>query len=236
MFEFSKCTRGSPHHPPLVFLHGFLGCKEDWEEMLPFFEKQFFCIAVDLPGHGATPYCEDILGALKSELVFKPILVGYSMGGRLAMQLQECAEAIVVLSGHPGLETEEEKAARRKIDEQWSKKLETMPIDGFITEWYQQPIFQTLGSIPKRRLNQNPQHLANVMQQLSLANQPHFNQFSRPALFLYGEEDLKYRQLYYTLPKTVSVRSIKNCGHAIPIENAKEAAEIILHWLNDANS
>jgi 2-succinyl-6-hydroxy-2,4-cyclohexadiene-1-carboxylate synthase len=235
MFEFSKCTRGDPRRPPLIFLHGFLGCKEDWEETLPFFERQFYCIALDLPGHGATPYCEDILGALKRELQ-QPIIVGYSMGGRIALQLQESTKAIVVLSGHPGLESEEEKAARRKVDEQWCEKLGSMSIDAFIAQWYQQPIFQTLGSIPKRRLSQNPQDLARVLRQMSLANQPHFTRFSRPALFLHGEEDLKYRQLYNTLPKSVSVHSIKNCGHAIPMENAKGGAEAILNWLNDANS
>jgi len=225
----------------LIFLHGFLGSKEDWKEMLPFFENHFFCVAYDLPGHGSTPYSDDILSVLKKEMrkisLLKPVLVGYSMGGRIILQLQEYAAALVTLSAHPGLVTKKEKEKRREIDEIWYEKLLTLPFDAFLDLWYAQPIFQSLTRkrpllqlIVKRRIDQNSQDLACVMRQLSLANQPQITRFLCPALFMYGEEDLKYRKLYRKLPKTVSVRSIKNSGHAIHLENARECAEEILNW------
>jgi pimeloyl-ACP methyl ester carboxylesterase len=65
---------------------------------------------------------------------------------------------------------------------------------------------------------------------LSLADQPHITEFLCPTLFIYGEEDLKYRELYCKLPKTVSVRSIKNCGHCVHLENAPDCAKEILNW------
>jgi 2-succinyl-6-hydroxy-2,4-cyclohexadiene-1-carboxylate synthase len=247
MFEFSKLTCGDPSHPPLIFLHGFLGAKEDWEAAFSFFQRHFFCIAFDLPGHGSTPYSEHVLSDLKTMLEkissTKPILIGYSMGGRIALQLQECATAIIALSAHPGLATKKEKEERRRIDEMWREKLLELPFDTFFTEWYAQPIFQSLPRHPsllqamvKRRMRQNPQNLARVLQQLSLANQPSIARFHCPTLFLHGEEDLKYQQLYCRLPKTVSVRSIKNCSHAIHLENAQGCAEEILNWLDNSHA
>jgi 2-succinyl-6-hydroxy-2,4-cyclohexadiene-1-carboxylate synthase len=243
MFEFCKFTCGDPCQPPLIFLHGFLGAKEDWENMFPFFEKRFFCTAYDLPGHGSTPHSEDILSALKNEIqtMFrtKPILIGYSLGGRIALQLQEYASALVALSAHPGLADKKEKEERRKVDRRWSEKLISLPFDVFFAEWYEQPIFHSLRrNLPllqlllKRRMKQNPQDLARVLQQLSLANQPNMTQFLIPALFIHGEEDLKYRELYCRLPEKVAVRSIKHSGHAVHLENARACAEEILNWLD----
>ena len=65
MLKLSKLTCGNPRQPPLIFFHGFLVSKEDWEGMLPFFQDRFFCIAYDLPGHGQSPYSEEILKTIK---------------------------------------------------------------------------------------------------------------------------------------------------------------------------
>jgi 2-succinyl-6-hydroxy-2,4-cyclohexadiene-1-carboxylate synthase len=226
-------TRGNPHDPPLIFLHGFLGAKEDWTDVFPYFEGHFYSIAIDLPGHGSAPYCENVLSALKKILQMyspKPIIVGYSMGGRIAMQLQEYASSLVILSAHPGLATQAEREAREKIDAMWSEKILQLPFEQFLTEWYAQPIFQSF-SLIDRRMKQDPQALSKMMLQLSLANQ-HISPISCPALFVYGEEDLKYRELYCRLP---NARGIPGCGHVVHLEKPKECAQLILDWLLHAN-
>jgi 2-succinyl-6-hydroxy-2,4-cyclohexadiene-1-carboxylate synthase len=214
-----------------------LGCKEDWEEMIPFFEGSYYCIAVDLPGHGATPYSENITSTLREEIRQmggeKPILVGYSMGGRLALELMDEAKSLIVLSGHPGLQTEEEKAERMAIDEQWSEKLLTLPLETFLTQWYEQPIFHHVPqSILNRRMSQNPRELSLVLRQKSLAHQKRYDDFSCPTLFVCGEYDLKYRQLYVELPKTVEVSVVDGSSHAVHIENAALCSKLILNWLD----
>jgi len=240
MDQCSTITRGSPHLPPLIFYHGFMGAKEDWMDMLPFFEKRYHCIALDLPGHGATPYCEGILATLKAAVIMhtKPILIGYSMGGRIALQLQQSASAVVALSAHPGLTDEKEREARMKMDEAWGEKLLHFPFAEFLEQWYAQPIFQDLQNKPallqnilNKRMHQNPLALAQVIKQLSLATLPVVASFSCPTLFIHGEEDLKYRELYAKLPKTVSVRGIKDCGHMVHLEKPQESAQHILNWL-----
>jgi 2-succinyl-6-hydroxy-2,4-cyclohexadiene-1-carboxylate synthase len=244
MLKYSAITRGNAGRPPLIFLHGFLGAKEDWAEMLSVFEGEYYCIALDLPGHGETPYCEEILPVLKEAVkIYAPAtFVGYSMGGRIALQLREYASAIVALSAHPGLATPNEREARWKIDEEWSEKLLCLPFEKFLDEWYGQSVFgdlktkpEFLESVMKRRARQNPAALSQAMRQLSIAKLP-AAEFSLPTLFVYGEEDLKYRELYARLPKNVAVQGIRNSGHIAHLEKPKECAEIILNWLTYANA
>lgn len=55
----------------------------------------------------------------------RKILVGYSMGGRLALHaLLEGGlwDAAILISPHPGLESEEERAARRAGDAEWGSR------------------------------------------------------------------------------------------------------------------
>jgi 2-succinyl-6-hydroxy-2,4-cyclohexadiene-1-carboxylate synthase len=243
MFKLNTVTRGNPGHPPLIFLHGFLGAKEDWASMFPFFESRFFCIAFDLPGHARTAYSDDILSTIKTAIdgitSTKPLLIGYSMGGRIALQLQESASALIALSAHPGLASREEKETRKRIDQEWADKLLHLPFDTFLAEWYTQPIFHSflhnptfLKTLIKRRKRQNPKHLALVLKQMSLVHQKRIKCFLCPTLFMYGEEDWKYRQLYCKLPQTVAVRSVKDAAHAVHLENPTHCAEQILTWLD----
>jgi 2-succinyl-6-hydroxy-2,4-cyclohexadiene-1-carboxylate synthase len=237
--SFSKFTRGDPCNPALVFLHGFLGCKEDWEEMLPFFEQSYFCVALDLPGHGRTPYSEKIIHTLREELLQlkeKPTLIGYSMGGRLALECMDIAKALVILSGHPGLHTEQEKQERVKTDQQWSEKLLALPLETFLSQWYTQPLFHSMPrSVLERRMKQDPQALSAIFLQLSLAHQRRHRAFSCPTLFLYGEYDEKYRKLYFELSTIAAVREVQKCGHTLHFENAAGCAERILNWLSEEN-
>jgi pimeloyl-ACP methyl ester carboxylesterase/L-alanine-DL-glutamate epimerase-like enolase superfamily enzyme len=59
---------GDPSHPPILLIHGFLGCKEDWDPIVSQLTKsRHSCICVDLPGHGdSVPVGRRSTGALNS--------------------------------------------------------------------------------------------------------------------------------------------------------------------------
>lgn len=82
--------------PPLVFVHGF-GCSHtDWQAQVAHFSPRHRCVAVDLPGHGATPAPAELPGiascgaevaALLRALALPPaVLVGHSMGCRVVLE------------------------------------------------------------------------------------------------------------------------------------------------------
>lgn len=218
----------------LIFLHGFLGCKEDWVPVCAGLSPFAACHALDLPGHGTAPpitehYLETVHAQIQS-LCPTPIVVGYSMGGRLALQLAEryAYPHVIVLSAYIGAETE----ARLKRDLEWVQKLRTMDMHAFLREWYDQPLFASLKERPElledivqRRSAQDPDRMAEVLSMLSVARLPPIHTFPKRCLFLYGERDEKYKALYATLPHA---RSVSGSGHVVHLENPEQCAQHIL--------
>jgi 2-succinyl-6-hydroxy-2,4-cyclohexadiene-1-carboxylate synthase len=235
---------GSSTHPPLLFLHGFLGVKEDWEEVISHLKDTFQCYAFDLPGHGESAFHPHLLEALCSTFLSLKLhcapIVGYSMGGRLSLFLKQhfpnYFQQLILLGVHTGLKTNAEKNMRWLQDLNWCETLETQPFETFLKNWYDQPLFHSLKKKPelyakilKRRSLQNPRHMAEILRSFSLAWQPAL-EFSKGTLFLHGEEDLSFDALYRTLPSHVTVKKIANCGHLLHLENPKAVAETIKHF------
>lgn len=200
---------------PLVFLHGALGTSADWEPVCSFLPP-CRCIAFDLPGHGKSPFVKDFVINIP-----RFHLIGYSMGGRIAMAYaqknpQQVA-SLTVMSTHPGLKTEEEKAARLKSDYEWAELLFTLPIDEFLFRWYNQAIFKPFRPDLTMRKRQNIPDLAAAFIHFSLAKQP----FYEIDEGLVGERDEKFRALYK------NPVLIPEAGHMVHLENPAFVAKII---------
>jgi pimeloyl-ACP methyl ester carboxylesterase len=81
--------------PTLVFLHYFSGAAASWQWVITDLQADFHCIALDLPGFGQAPpletpslknysaYIWDVLSGLG---VDRCVLIGHSMGGKMALQ------------------------------------------------------------------------------------------------------------------------------------------------------
>ena len=87
---------GVPDGTPVVVLHGLLGSGANWQSVArEWFASGYRVLLVDLPNHGRSPRSAEIsYPAMASELsgffdrtgVERAILVGHSMGGKVAMQ------------------------------------------------------------------------------------------------------------------------------------------------------
>ncbi len=230
----------------LIFLHGFLGCPEDWEEVISHL-PQFHCIPIAIPQSGAI--VQDLRHHIRTTYPEKPHCIGYSMGGRIALQLTDLCASTTAISAHPGLSDAKEKEQRLLLDSVWIDQLRTLPFELFLERWYAQPLFASLHNKPdllqkilSRRIHQNPEHLATMMEQLSLAKQPRTSpEILSSTCFIFGELDEKYRalgrpedasttgnhmwnQVRYQLP---CVKMIPNAGHALHLEQPAECAHAI---------
>lgn len=87
---------GGAGKPPLVILHGFLGSSRNWQTAGRDLAERFHVLALDLRNHGSSPHAEemsyealvdDVLGWLDRNDVERPVLLGHSMGGKVAMRL-----------------------------------------------------------------------------------------------------------------------------------------------------
>lgn len=216
--------RGQPGRPVLLFLHGFLGCGEDWTAMAGHFESEYALLTVDLPGHGGShqladsdpsPYsmagCAAQLGHLLDRYEIETChAVGYSMGSRLALYLAvnhaDRFDHVVIESGSPGLKTEAEREERRRRDAELARDLTSGPLDNFLDRWYNQPLFATLDQtgesfrlMRERRLTNTPEGLALSLEHMGTGAQPSLwealsSVLSR-VLFIAGEKDRKFYRL-----------------------------------------
>jgi len=214
----NEITQGSG--PTVVFLHGFLGTNADWEPVCSNL-TDLHCIAVDLPGHGKSPFEEKMDLDIEAE---RFVLVGYSLGGRLAMRYAaehpERIKSLVLISAHPGFTSDAEKQKRLLSDAKWAELLLELPIDEFLAQWYDQPLFHPYKPDLSMRRMQNKEALAAALMHYSLGKQPRYE--TNGALVLVGERDSKFRSLY-TNPVI-----IPDAGHMAHLENPKAIASEIL--------
>ncbi|MEL2303640.1 alpha/beta fold hydrolase, partial [Klebsiella pneumoniae] len=160
---------------------------------------------VDLPGHGGSAAIrvdgfDDVTGLLRKTLVSYNILnfwlVGYSLGGRVAM-MAACQGmpglcGVIVEGGHPGLQNAEQRTERQRSDRQWAQRFRTEPLTAVFSDWYQQPVFSSPNDEQSRELvslrsNKNGATLAALLEAASLALPPHFraNLSARTFAFYY---------------------------------------------------
>ncbi len=152
MILHAQAKHGKPGLPWLVFCTVFSGDCHEWQEVGEAF-ADYSRLYVDLPGHGGSATIsvdgfDDVTGLLCKILVSYNILnfwlVGYSLGGRVAM-MAACQElaglcGVVVEGGHPGLQNAEQRAERQRSDRQWAQRFRTEPLTAVFADWYQQPV------------------------------------------------------------------------------------------------
>lgn len=227
---------GNKSLPPLIFLHGLFGSMEDFFPMIDLLKQDFYCIGIDLPGHGLSPpldplnflsIVDKLLEAILALKLENPSLVGYSLGGRLAMLLHKQSSSsfhkVIILSAHPGLEPEE-IPQRILLENDWLKLLEELPLSDFLVKWYNQPLFQTLSpeALISKRVQGNKKALVDMMSKLKLSHQPsvwdHLNKTQDKWLFMSGEKDAAYTNLYKKLSPLCARVIIPKVSHAIHLE------------------
>lgn len=239
---------GNSNLPNLVLLHGFLGNKDDWCDVVLLLKNHFHCICVDFPGHGDSDNiflpipgfesCADlVIQTLKYYAVEQFHLLGYSLGGRIALHIaqimvQQTPKKLLSLqleSCHPGLLSDSDKYARKKNDQAWAEKLAQLPIKQFLSLWYQQAVFNELTSEQKSELvslrsQNNADSLLTCYQATSLALQN--DMWQLPLLlidegittcFYAGSKDSKFSALAKKWQNLAQIKviSIENLGHNI---------------------
>ncbi len=258
MIEFHAIRTGQG--PILLFLHGFMGSSADWWPVMEHLQNDFCCIAVDLPGHGQTqvqdPQCfameqtaEHLVNWLQRQKIQPDLLMGYSMGGRLALycalSFPQVFPQAVLESASPGLRKDEDRKARQIKDFQHSMAIENN-FHNFLTIWYEQSLFVSLKRYPQafdammqRRLKNSPQNLSCSLRKMGTGSQPNLweklTHHSHPLLLLAGELDPKYVDLNRTMVEqcpSAQLKIIANAGHNIHLENPAAIAHQLRRFLS----
>jgi 2-succinyl-6-hydroxy-2,4-cyclohexadiene-1-carboxylate synthase len=252
---------GSPDHLVVLFLHGFMGSSADWKYAVTAIEDRAFCIALDLPGQGGSlklaPEAYTMEGTARAVVstldeleARRPVIVGYSMGGRLALYLalrypERCA-GLFLESASPGLESAGERAARTEADEEKAKRLESGDFETFLRDWYRQPLFAPLAreerllrrTIEARRRN-DPPELARSLRGMGTGSQPSLWEdlegLTVPAFAVAGELDGKYAGIssrMASLSPKVEPMVVPGVGHNVHDEAPAEFVALLGGFLD----
>ncbi len=248
---------GPPAAPPLVLLHGFLGRSDDWTPVAERLGWNPNLAAVDLPGHGAAcglparAYTMDgaadaLADTLDWMLGASAILVGYSMGGRLALHLAlrhpERVTGLVLIASSPGLRTDEEQMARRALDAERAREI-TADLPGFLDRWYRQPLFASLDDTTRARLiadrrdYNDPAELGRSLAGMGTGAQESLWEQLRslrvPTWAVAGGRDAKFVALACQMAEAGPVTPVvlPGVGHAIPGEAPAALAALLRRLL-----
>lgn len=248
--------------PPLLLLHGFTGSARSWDAFLPNWSESYEVITIDLIGHGesASPSdparysmahaVDDIVALLHILNLSKITLLGYSMGGRLALSLAiehpSLVEALILESSTPGLETEAERRARVAQDHKLADQIEQHGIAWFVDYWEQIPLFAPVKKLPahmqlalrEQRLRNNVVGLANSLRGMGTgAQRSNWNALSSldiPVLLIVGELDRKFYDIAMHMSthiRNCTVMPVAATGHLVHVEQPQIFDTIVMDYL-----
>lgn len=159
-------------------------------------------------------------------------LLGYSMGGRLALhsllEKNHPWQAAIIIGAHPGLEDPAERDARLSTDAEWATKALLGSWEEFTTAWNAQAILAstTIHSAQDiNRLALRRREIARSFVDWSLgAQKPLWDELPKidiPVLWVVGEKDEKFRALAERATQLLPQAKLAiapHAGHRVPWE------------------
>ncbi|MBF0443128.1 MAG: 2-succinyl-6-hydroxy-2,4-cyclohexadiene-1-carboxylate synthase [Oligoflexales bacterium] len=251
-----------------IFIHGFMGAADDFTYAIDHLEKKidlpFNVLSLDLPCHGNSINDEpskddsidniaDMIHDLVMEKGWKAnILVGYSMGGRIALSFAIkyplLSKALVMESTSPGIDDEDERKAREFFDRNLFSELlkndDQEKFKSFLHSWYKNPIFSGIqnhhgyNEMINRRLLNKPEKLQIFINHFGMGKTPSlWNRIPHieiPSLYIVGENDRKYREIACRLEKansSIVFGVIEGSGHNTHFQAPERFASCLNNFL-----
>ncbi|MDR0514954.1 MAG: 2-succinyl-6-hydroxy-2,4-cyclohexadiene-1-carboxylate synthase [Coriobacteriaceae bacterium] len=254
---------GSKENPPLVLLHGFTQSAQTWEAVAQELAQTRFVIAPDFVGHGKSDrptepasyemgaVLESLAALLRWYWIERADVLGYSMGGRIALAFAIArphrVASLVLESAGLGPSTVEQHEAMLRRDFALIEKLLEGDIEAFMDEWEAQPVFDSQRRLPeeaRRRLR--AQRCANDTHALALSirgtgqhTMPDLSArmggLPMPVLYIAGILDRRYLRIAEKLQHLPGISCVLlNAGHNTHLEAPEAFCRQVRSFLEES--
>ena len=232
----------------VVLVHGFTQTERSWDRVAARLAERLEVVTVDAPGHGDSsairadvPAAAALLGAAGGRATY----VGYSMGGRLCLQLAvdrpELVPRLVLVSATAGIDDAAERVARRQSDGELAASIERDGLDAFLDRWLALPLFATLprdaADLDDRRRN-TAAGLASSLRLAGTGTQDplwdRLGELSMPVLLLAGALDAKYVAIAQRMATSIRGSKLEvfaDAGHSVHLERPNAFVDVLERWL-----
>ncbi len=239
--------------PELIFFHGFMGRSSDWNDIRGRLHQSDAKIGTSAVDIQSAENWESGIDGLAAGISHGSILVGYSMGARIALGLAvkypQTIGGVVLISGNPGLESVDARrqrlAADLRLADQIDKLSDRASVEQFLNQWYQQSVF---AGVPESVKSEEIRCKANfdcriwpdLLRTFSVARQPdfwpHLKKLSIPFCVVAGETDEKYNRIAARMGREatsrVSIQIVPNSGHIVHREQPDRLVQIVQDFLS----
>ncbi|HVH64358.1 MAG TPA: 2-succinyl-6-hydroxy-2,4-cyclohexadiene-1-carboxylate synthase [Candidatus Dormibacteraeota bacterium] len=250
---------------PVTLLHGFTQSGRSWRELISHMTGDWMWIVPDLRGHGQTRVlngaacsmegCTSDLELLWDHLgVARTHLVGYSMGGRLALHVAakkpERLLSLLTIGAHAGLDADA-REGRRRGDEALAERIENDGLEAFVDYWSNLPLFDGIqrrgeayaAQVRTERLQNHIAGLACSLRGMGAGvMEPVWDELSHanfPCTFVAGQLDHGYaasaRRQAAAVPEG-RVEIVPRAGHAAQQERPDAFAHVLAAHLAAATA
>ncbi|MCP4178501.1 MAG: hypothetical protein GY756_12115 [bacterium] len=230
-------------------LHGNLQLPEVWNEFENEFSNYTNFHKVNLwnsKGESlwdwAKLFCRDVTIKSKSK---SNILLGYSLGGRLALHAliakPDLWKGIIIIGTDTGLDNQNERYKQLILDKIWSEKFTTEPWDELLQSWNNQSIFNGYkNKFGSKEEDFNRKTISKFFNIFSKGRQGNLTPFlanlkDKPILYISGEKDKKYCKIGKNLKliyNNINYVEIKDAGHRAPWEKPKNFKNLVRDFIS----
>ena len=227
----------------LLFIPGFMQPGDAWSPVAQRLPERYPSALLDHREHTFQGRLREI-----AELGEGAAIVGYSLGGRLALHaaLDEPGRytALVTVGASAGIDSPAMRAARAQADERLASWMETAPIEEIVAIWERQPLFADqsdalLDAQRPGRLAQDPRSLASLLRTAGQGSLepvwPLLGRLDLPLLALAGALDDRYsRSAQRLASEAPRARAgiVEGAGHAAHLQQPDAVARLLVEFLD----
>jgi len=247
----------NPGAPALVLLHGLLGSSRNWTTVGRALAERFDVHALDLRNHGNSPHaesmrwaelCGDLEAYLEKEGINEIVLMGHSLGGKIAMRYAcEDPEAVrkliivdIAAKAYPPYHDREFRAMKSiAVGELGNRKEAEAALEPMVADWAMRQFLLT--NLVRDEATGAFRWQANV--EALHASLPHIRQnplletdrFQGPTLLVRGTksdfiEEGDADEMRHWFPH-LQEATIPKAGHNVHVENRAGFLALLGEWL-----